>query len=278
MSDNVPCFRHETLAVVLQVRSGRLSVLLWQRAAEPFLGSWSLPGGYLPARATAEESVREHLARKVDLRHVAHLEQLETLSAPDRRGWPRVLATGFLGLVPTGAEPSLPVDTAWHPLGPPRPPGGSGSPPERPAPEEALPPLAFDHGELLGLGVARLQAKLSYTNIAFGLAPAEFTISELRRLYEAALGHPVAPTNLQRVLERRAVIEPTGGIRPPARAGGRPAALFRFRTQSLTVTDHFAVLGPPMSERRARERRTPERRAGHPSGSGGSAGPAPPFR
>jgi hypothetical protein len=261
MSDNVACFRHETLAVVLQVRAGRLSVLLWQRAAEPFLGSWSLPGGYLSARATAEESVREHLARKVDLRHLAHLEQLETLSAPDRRGWPRVLATGFLGLVPTGAEPSLPADTAWHPLGSANTPRGNEPTPEERGLEEreptgALPPLAFDHGELLGLGVARLRAKLSYTNIAFGLAPAEFTISELRRLYEAALGHPVAPTNLQRVLERRAVIEPTGGIRPPARVGGRPAALYRFRAQALTVTDHFAVLGPPMSERRTSGGRT----------------------
>src|SRR5439155_4506529 len=75
---------HVTLAVVLQVRDGRLQVLLWQRAREPFLGAWSLPGGYLEPGETLERSIRGHLAQKVDVRELAHLEQLETLSDPDR--------------------------------------------------------------------------------------------------------------------------------------------------------------------------------------------------
>ena len=73
-----------TLAVVLQVRDGRLQALLWQRAREPFLGAWSLPGGYLEPGETLEKSIRGHLAEKVDVRELAHLEQLETLSDPDR--------------------------------------------------------------------------------------------------------------------------------------------------------------------------------------------------
>src|SRR6478609_917218 len=76
---------HVTLAVVLQVRAGRLQVLLWQRAREPFLGAWSLPGGYLEPGETLEQSIQRHLAAKVDVREVAHLEQLETLSDPDRQ-------------------------------------------------------------------------------------------------------------------------------------------------------------------------------------------------
>ena len=44
----------------------------------------------------------------------------------------------------------------------------------------------------------RLRAKLSYTNLGFALAPETFTISELRDLYAAALGHEVSATNLQR--------------------------------------------------------------------------------
>src|SRR5205823_9330889 len=75
---------HVTLAVVLQVREARLQVLLWQRAREPFLGAWSLPGGYLDPAETLEESIRRHLAVKVDVRELAHLEQLETLSDPAR--------------------------------------------------------------------------------------------------------------------------------------------------------------------------------------------------
>src|SRR6266446_2387446 len=94
-------------------------------------------------------------------------------------------------------------------------------------------------------GRERLRAKLSYTNLGFALAPGEFTISELRDLYAAALGHDVSATNLQRVLLRRAVLESTGRVRPPGPTGGRPGALFRFRTHELEITDQFAVLRPP---------------------------------
>ena len=105
--------------------------------------------------------------------------------------------------------------------------------------------MAFDHGAIVRSGVERLRAKLSYTNVAFALAPPVFTISELREAYVAALGHEVSPTNLQRVLLRRGVLEPTGERREPGRAGGRPAACYRFRSRRLEITDQFAVLRPP---------------------------------
>jgi ADP-ribose pyrophosphatase YjhB (NUDIX family) len=215
-----------SLAVVLQVRDGGLQVLLWQRAREPFAGSWSLPGGYLVPEETLEQSIRRHLAEKVDVRELAHLEQLETRSEPDRLPDEWQLATAYLGLVPRDADPRLPGDTEWHAV-------------------DALPALAFDHESIVRAGRERLQAKLSYTNIGFALAPAEFTISELRDVYAAALGHDVSPTNLQRVLLRRGVLESTGRLRASGPTGGRPGTLFRFRTRSLEVTDQFAVLRPP---------------------------------
>jgi ADP-ribose pyrophosphatase YjhB (NUDIX family) len=217
---------HVTLAVVFQVRSDALQVLMWQRAREPFQGSWSLPGGYLEPEETLEDSIRHHLAAKVDVRELSHLEQLETRSDPERnpRAWE--LATAYLGLVPSDLDPALPPDTAWHPVG-------------------ALPPAACDHGEIVEAALRRLRAKLSYTNIAFALAPGVFTLSELRALYVAALGRDVSATNLQRVLLRREVLERTGAKREPGKTGGRPAELFRFRTQQLEVTDAFAVLRPP---------------------------------
>jgi ADP-ribose pyrophosphatase YjhB (NUDIX family) len=218
--------RHEALAVVLQVRGGELQVLLWQRAREPFLGAWALPGGYLEYGETLEESIRRHLATKVDVRELSHLEQLVTLSDPDRHPDAWVLGTAYLGLVPEHIDPAVPDDTDWHLVG-------------------DLPALAFDHDEIVLAGRERLRAKLSYTNIGFALAPPAFTISELRTIYQAALGHDVSATNLQRVLLRRRLLEPTGEARPPGRSGGRPAAMFRFRTGELEVTDQFAVLRPP---------------------------------
>lgn len=217
---------HATLAVVFQVRAGKLQVLLWQRAKEPFAGDWSLPGGYLEAGETLEDSIRRHLAAKVDVRELSHLEQLETRSDPGRHPTEWQLATAYLGLVPRGVDPALPEDTDWHSV-------------------DRLPKLAFDHRAITLAGRERLRAKLSYTNIGFALAPETFALSELRDIYAAALGHEVSATNLQRVLVRRGVLEPTGNRREPGRAGGRPAALFRFSAPKLEVTDQFAVLRPP---------------------------------
>jgi len=217
---------HATLAVVFQVRSGELQVLLWERARDPFAGAWSLPGGYLEPGETLEESIRKHLAGKVDVQELSHLEQLETRSEPDRHPREWQLATAYLGVVPLGVDPALPEDTDWHAV-------------------DRLPELAFDHRQITLAGRERLRAKLSYTNIGFALAPETFTMRELREIYAAALGHDVSATNLHRVLVRRGVLEATGERRGSGRAGGRPAELFRFSAPELEVTDQFAVLRPP---------------------------------
>jgi ADP-ribose pyrophosphatase YjhB (NUDIX family) len=225
---------HEVLAVVFQVRAldgdvtrtPTLHVLLWQRALDPERGKWSLPGGRLGGDEDLPSSVRRQLAEKVDLREVAHLEQLAVFSDPDRVPGARTIASTFLGLVPSPAVPTLPPDTRWHPV-------------------DTLPPMAFDHGPMVQHAHTRLAAKLSYTNIGFGLAPTEFAVSTLRDIYGAALGYQVDATNLQRVLERRNVITRTGTTARSGKGGGRPAALYRFTEARYRVTDEFAALRPP---------------------------------
>jgi 8-oxo-dGTP diphosphatase len=218
-------FNHQALGVVFQVRDKRLTVLLWQRAEEPFTKKWSLPGGFLAADERLGASASRHLAAKVDIPQIAHLEQLETRSDPARDPRGRILATAYLALVTPGAQPKLPGDTEWHPV-------------------DCLPDTAFDHGSIIGSARERLRAKLSYTNIGFALAPETFTISQLRDAYAAALGHPVSATNLQRILTRRGVIEPTQGIARPKSSGGRPATVYRFAARELVVTNPFAAFRP----------------------------------
>ena len=229
---------HEVLAVVFQVREAsepvtkgrhrakpQLNVLLWQRAKEPQRGAWSLPGGRLRNDEDMTTSARRQLAEKVDLKELAHLEQLAVFSDPHRVPGTRMIASTFLGLVPSPASPELPPDTRWHPV-------------------NCLPPMAFDHGQMVDNARARLIAKLSYTNIGFALAPREFALSTLRDIYGAALGYQVDATNLQRVLARRGVITATGTIAQSGRSGGRPAALYRFTDAALRVIDEFAALRP----------------------------------
>jgi 8-oxo-dGTP diphosphatase len=161
------------------------------------------------------EPLEAALGRAVDVPSLAHVEQLETRVL--REG---TLATVYLGL----ARPDV----------------LAGSDRRRAATRSTA-----DERELVAVAQARLRAKLSYTNLGFALAPEVFTISELRDVYRAALGHDVSATNLQRVLLRRGALERVEGRRAPGRTGGRPASLFRFASQHLEVTDEFAALRPP---------------------------------
>lgn len=209
MADSTTRRRHAVLDVVLQVRAEGLAALV---------AGGALPGGELTPGEPLEACARRH----VDATALRHLEQLETLILPPRSSPGPELATAYLGLLPSDVE----ADGEWHPVA-------------------LLPPLAPGHREVVLAALARLRAKLSYTNVGFALAPERFTISELRAIYAAALGHDVSATNLQRVLVRRGVLEPTGDHRGPGRAGGRPAALFRFSSQKLEITDQFGFLRPP---------------------------------
>jgi len=175
---------------------------------------------------TLEQSILRHLATKVDVREVAHVEQLGTWSDPSRHPDRWELATVYLGLVPLGLDPDVPADTSWHPV-------------------DQLPATSFDHGAIVLAGRERVRGKLSYSNLGFALAPETFTLAELRDVYESALGYELSATNLKRVLLRRGAIEPTGERRTHGPSGGRPAEAFRFRTRRLEVTDPFAVLRPP---------------------------------
>jgi ADP-ribose pyrophosphatase YjhB (NUDIX family) len=208
--------------------------MLWRRASEPFAGAWALPGGPLLADETLGASVARQLASKVEVQQLAHLEQLETRSDPGRDPRGRTVATAYLGLIPSDLDPALPADTTWHPV-------------------DALPTTAFDHGSIVGSALARLRAKLSYTNLGFALAPPTFTVAELREIYVAALGYEVTATNLQRVLLRRGVLEATGEHTASGRSGGRPAMVYRFASPALEVTDPFAVFRPPSTETAAAE-------------------------
>ncbi len=211
---------------MLRVGAGGLQTLLWQRREEPQAGRFALPGGFLEPGESLEESVRRHLREKVGVVAVGHLEQLETRSEPQRdpRGW--VVTTAYLALLGPGTQVGAQTDTQWCDAACP-------------------PPLAFDHDALLTLAVDRLRGKLSYSNIAFALAPPAFSVSELRAAYASVLGYDVSATNLQRVLLRGELIESTGERRAPGSGGGRPAELFRFRRRELTISHPLAAFRPP---------------------------------
>lgn len=220
--------RVEVLTAVFQVRD--------RDGAEPVLqvlltrcdeNRWSLPGGPIVKRETLGAAAVRWLGTRAGLTRVAHLEQLSVFSDPDRVPEARTVASTFLGLVPSDIAAETVSDADWFAV-------------------DHLPALAYDHRDIVDLARHRLAGKLSYTNIAFALAPSQFPMSELSEIYGAALGYPVDSTNLLRVLSRRGVVVATGTVGRTGGKGGRPPALFAFADTRLRVTDEFAALRPPM--------------------------------
>jgi 8-oxo-dGTP diphosphatase len=196
--------------VILTVRDGVLLALLVRRGVPPFAGAPALPGGFvLPHEDLIDTATRE-LVEETGLTVAGHhLEQLASYAAPDRDPRGRVLSVGHLALVPDLPEPQTGAGavSAWHPVA-------------------DVAGLAFDHDRILADGVERARAKLEYTTLAAAFCPPEFTVAELRRVYEIVWGTPLDPRNFHRkVTGARGFLVPTGTT--TTRDGGRPARLYR---------------------------------------------------
>jgi 8-oxo-dGTP diphosphatase len=211
---------------VLTVREERLHVLLVERGQEPYAGAWALPGGFVLPHESAETAARRELAEETGLSEATvaglHLEQLRTYTEPDRDPRMRVVSVAFTALVPDPPEPRGGGDAAqarWMPY------GTHGR-------------LAFDHDRILADGLERARAKLEYSPLATAFCRKEFTVGELRRVYEAVWGTELDPRNFHRkVTGTPGFLVPTG--RRTTRQGGRPALLYRRGTTEL--------LNPPIS-------------------------------
>lgn len=212
--------------IVLTVGGGRLRVLGIRRGIEPHLGRWALPGGFvLDDEDLIDAAVRE-LAEETGFESVrVHLEQLATFGAPRRDPRGRVISVAYLALLPDPPTPTAgsdASDAAWMDVT---------------ADGHADRALAFDHGEILTRGIERARAKLEYSSLATAFCPSEFTIAELREVYETVWGTELDPRNFHRkVTGTSGFVEATGST--TTRQGGRPAQLFRAGPAT--------TLSPPM--------------------------------
>lgn len=92
-------------------------------------------------------------------------------------------------------------------------------------------PAPRDHRRILATGIGRLRAKLKYRPVLFELVGERFTLLELQRAAEAVSGVALHKQNFRRMVERSGLIEPTGAV--SQRAGGRPAAEYRFAPEAM---------------------------------------------
>jgi 8-oxo-dGTP diphosphatase len=224
--------------VVLTVRDGALSALVIRRGEEPYAGRLALPGGFVRAAESLDRAAARELAEETGLAELpVHLEQLATYGTVDRDPRMRVISVAYLALAPDLPSPRAGGDAvaaAWTPVASILPERFPGSPPHAGSPGATL---AFDHARILADGVERARAKLEYSPLAAAFCPPEFTVGELRRVYEAVWGVALDPRNFHRkVTGTQGFLIPVGDT--TARQGGRPAQLFRLGDVTL--------LNPPM--------------------------------
>ena len=213
--------------VVFTIREDELCVLAIRRGASPFRGRWALPGGFVEEEEGLLDAAQRELAEETGLEEVAvHLEQLATYGAPRRDPRMRVVSVAYLALAAELPEPAAGTDASeawWRPV------TDMLSGQSR---------LAFDHSEILADGLERARAKLEYSPLATAFCADEFTVAELRNVYEVVWGTDLDPRNFHRkVTGSPGFLVPTG--KQTIRNGGRPAQLYRRGKATL--------LSPPIS-------------------------------
>ena len=204
--------------VIFTVKNGDLKVLLIKMKKAPFQKSWALPGGLVNGGESIDDSSARILKDKTGLANI-YLEQLYTFGRVDRDPFGRVVSVAYYALMPSGQLELQRKD-------------------EHPSVEwfsvKKLPPLAYDHKEIIALAIQRLRDKLAYTNVVYSLLPKEFTLSELQAVYEVIMGYKIDKRNFRKKILATKILKKLPKLR---RAGAhRPAELFQFKQRVLKVT------------------------------------------
>jgi 8-oxo-dGTP diphosphatase len=197
----------------LSPKDCQLMILLIRRGreGEPFYGHWALPGGFINMDEGLDESFRRELVEETGVT-LTYVEQLYTFGQPDRDPRGRVISTAYLALVRPEDVTVKAADDAseamWWPL-------------------SELPPLAFDHAEIIQVGLKRLRSKLSWQPVGIELLPEYFTLYDLQRVYESILGRKLDKRNFRKRVLSYGVLGETDRTQTTNRRGP-PAKLYRF--------------------------------------------------
>lgn len=205
--------------ILFTFQAEELKVLLIRRQRPPFSQCWALPGGFVEIDEDLEAAALRELWEETNVSDI-YLEQLYTFGAPDRDPRTRVITVAYFALLSAEQAQRLQLrsaddaaDVRWWNV-------------------YDLPNLAFDHARILQYALQRLRWKLEWTALGFLLLPAEFTLSELQKVYETVLHEPIDKRNFRRKMLAADVLEETGNLRE---GDHRPAKLYRFTAKAIEI-------------------------------------------
>lgn len=194
--DNRPyCYQYPHPAVtadcvIFGYDGHELRLLLIERGAEPYKGCWAFPGGFMKIDESADECARRELEEETGLRDI-EVVQFHTASAVNRDPRERIITVAHYALVPmnevvAGDDASR---AEWFAL-------------------DQIPPLAFDHAEILPLAVEHLRHRVRTTPLVLSLMADEFSLAELHSATEVVLGHTINKQTFRRRILRSGLIAP----------------------------------------------------------------------
>ena len=196
--------------VVFGLDDEDLKVLLIRRDLPPFEDKWALPGGFVRLDETLDEAARRELQEETSLERV-FLEQLYTFGGIDRDPRERVITVAYYALVRLSDHRVQAAtdarDAVWFAM-------------------DDLPPLAFDHDQILATAHQRLQGKVRYQPIGFELLPPKFTLTQLQKLYEIVLGRVLDKRNFRKKIQGMGILEELDEVEKDV--AHRAARLYRF--------------------------------------------------
>ena len=224
-----PPFAVTVDVVVMTVIDDELHLALVVRGEGPFRGWWALPGGFKRPDETLDEAAARELGEEAGAR-APRLAQFGAYGDPGRDSRMDVVTVGYYATVRDPLALRAGTDAAdarWLPVA---------------DVLDGTLPLAFDHARIVADARERLADDLERTDAVLSLLPEEFTVSLLRRTYEAVWrldlppderqGYALDKRNLRRALDTgsRPFLAPTGRSTsdlPDSSRPGRPASLQR---------------------------------------------------
>ena len=203
--------------VIFGFQQGSLNLLLLKRKMEPAQGQWSLMGGFVRSDESVDDAAKRVLAELTGLENV-YMEQVHTFGAVGRDPGERVISVVYYALINIDEydrEAVFQHNAYWVNI-------------------DEVPPLIFDHEEMVALARERMKQKAAREPIGFNLLPKLFTLSRLQSLYEAIYGEAMDKRNFRKRVADMDYIEKTDKI--DKESSKRGAALYKFNANAYNRT------------------------------------------
>ena len=217
-----PRFYVSVDCIIFGFDKGSLKLLLLKRNFEPAKGSWSLMGGFVQDGESVDDAAKRVLAELTGLENV-YMEQVGTFGEVDRDPGERVISVAYYALININEYDRNLVqqhNAHWAEI-------------------NEIPPLVFDHPQMVKQARIMLQKKASSEPIGFNLLPSLFTLFQLQSLYEAIYGEPLDKRNFRKRVADLNYIEKTDKI--DKTGSKRGAALYKFNDNAYRKAPKFKL-------------------------------------